>query len=138
MKVVHTNPATPEHDPKLKMAAMEILEIMKKYDIAGVAHLHVPGFYEYVIHIEPSWSCVSLNETKQLKITPPLVDPNDEKVHKKKIADTVNMIANLKGHSGKLLMVLNQADMTVRHHFGMMPKPGGPRTPMPNNNGKQN
>jgi hypothetical protein len=138
MKVVHTNPSTPEHDPKLKMAAMEIAEIMKKYDIAGVAHLHVPGFYEYVINIEPSWSCVKLNETKQLQITPPLVDPTDETVHKKKIADTVNMIANLKGHTGKLLMVLSQADMTVRAHFGMMPKPGGPKTPMPGNNGKKN
>jgi len=123
----------PEHSPKLKMAGMEIKAILEKYDIAGVAHLHLPGFNEYVIHISPSFSCVEINEQNKLRIHPPLEDPLNPNAHKKKIADTVNMIANMKMHQFKLSQVLSQADIAVRSQFGMMPKPGQPKPPFPTN-----
>jgi len=125
----------PEQDPKLKMASMEIKAILEKYDVAGFAILHLPGHLENVIKISPSFSCVGLNEVNQLQIHPPLVDPTDEKPAKKKIADTVNMLFNLKTQAMKFGMILNMAEQTVRKHFNLVPPPGNPR-PGSNGTGK--
>lgn len=125
---------------KLRTAAAEILEILKKHDIAGVAHLFEPGFNEYVMDIGPSWSCVATNEKGQLNITDPIVHPEFKDIHKKKIADSVNMLANLRLYSGKLSIVLTQAEMATRQHFNIKPPPK-PNRPIINNpnfiNGKK-
>lgn len=123
----------PQHSPKLKMAAMEIKATLEKYDIAGIAHLHEPGFNEYVIHISPTFSVVELNAANHLKVNPPVEMPDDPTWSKKKVATTVNMLANLKMHTMKLSMVLQQAEATVRKYFGIELKPGGPHIQLPKN-----
>lgn len=116
----------PEFSPKLKMLAATIEKLLRDNDVAGAVHLFEPGFNEMTVHISPSFSCVSLNETNQLKINPPIEDPEKPEIHKKKIADTVNMLANLRLRSGQLSMTFTQAEITVRGHFGIKP------TPLPN------
>ena len=120
------------------MAAMEIKALFDKYDIAGIAQLYTPdgaeaGMTEFVMKIDPSFSVVHLNHLKRLQITPPIVDPLNEAPAKKRIGQTVNMLANLRIHIGNLYQVFVQADATVRQHFGMMPKPGEPNGTPPKN-----
>lgn len=114
----------PTFSPKLKMIAAQIEQILRDNDVAGAVHIFEPGFNELAMHIGPSFSCVALNEKGQLRINPPIEHPEYPEVHKKKIADTVNMLANLRLRSGQLSMTFTQAEMTVRNHFGIKaPKP---------------
>ena len=46
-----------EHSPHLKKAMVEIKEVLDKYDIAGIVAIHAPGFSEYLVKIDPSYSC---------------------------------------------------------------------------------
>lgn len=45
-----------DYDPKLKFAAEEIKEILKKHDILASMLLVSPSHVEYLFHIESSWS----------------------------------------------------------------------------------
>ncbi len=132
----------PQFSAKLRQASAEIKAILKKHDIAGYIHLFEPGHIEYVLKINPSWSVVDVNEKGQLKITPPIEVVGRPELAKKKIADTVNMLANLRLYAGKMAMTLTQAEMATRTQFGVQvpkPPPGGPVIKMPPNlNGKQN
>lgn len=123
------------HSPNLKMAAMEIEEILKKHDCAGIVQLFEPGFNEMLFHINPTFSCADLDLKKALKITDPIVDPEHPEKAKKKIADTVNMLANFRIYTGQLARVFMQADIAVRTKFGMIPKPENPSNLKP---GQQN
>lgn len=126
MKVVKPGDGQHETNPKLEMAAKEIADILKKYDIAGVVQMFTPGFNKYTMNIAPSFSVVSVNAVGQLKITPPLVDPENPDAAKQRIVSTVQMLANMRMYLGKLVMTITQSEMVVRQQFGMMPKPGGP------------
>jgi hypothetical protein len=130
----------PQFSAKLKKASAEIQAILKKHDIAGVIELFEPGFFEYAMKLNPSWSVVDINEKGQLKINPPIEVVGNPNASKKRIADTVNMLANLRLYSGKLAMTLTQAEMATRGQFGVQvpkPPPGGPIIKMPPNlNGK--
>lgn len=49
---------TMQYSPRLKKAAQEIKEILDKHDIAGVVVLHTPGNSEYLVKLDPTYSCV--------------------------------------------------------------------------------
>lgn len=51
-------------DPILKQAAAEILDILKKHDIAGMVSLQSTTHSEWLFHIEPSWSCIRLEHAE--------------------------------------------------------------------------
>lgn len=121
----------PTFSPKLKTAAAEIKAILEKHDIAGIIQLHEPGFNEHTVHLNPTWSLAHLDEKNQLVVTDPIQDPEHPEVHKKKIADTVNMMANLRVWAGNFARLFMQADIVVRTKFGMMPPPGGPKIVKP-------
>ena len=114
-------------NPKLEMAAAEIKEILARYDVAGLVLLHTPGHIKYAMNLTPSYSAVGINDVGKLRITPPIEDPAMPELSKKKIADTVNMLGNLRIYLGKLTMTLTQAEIATREHFGIKtPKPPAP------------
>lgn len=114
----------PEKHPKLEMAAMEIKEILEKHDIAGMVFLFTPGFVKYTLNLAPSFSCVDINDKVQLKINPPILDPQNDAAYKQKLVDTVNMLGNFRIYGGKLTMALTQSEITVRKYFNMDQPPG--------------
>lgn len=122
-------PATPEHSPKLKMAMLEITAIMEKHDVAGVIELFIPGFNEIKAVINPSFSLVNINAKNSLNISTPIVDLSDPGKAQQKKVDTINMLANMRLHLGRVVMVLAQAEMAVRKEFDMMP-PSGQSLPL--------
>lgn len=111
-----------EQHPKLEMAAKEIKDILIRYDIAGLVQLFTPGFNKYTMNLSPTFSVVAIDPIGRLKINQPLVDPQNEKEAKNRIADTVAMLANLRIHLGQLTMVMTQAEIAVREQFGIAPK----------------
>ncbi len=77
--------------------------IMKEYDIAGTVILHTPGFSEFLIKIDPSYSCARLNGD-ELRIRAKLQEDfgGDKEAWNKKIEDTVNMIDHLGDVGGNI------------------------------------
>ncbi len=47
---------------RLKVARAEIEAVLKKHDLAGAVVLHTPGMSEFFYDIQPSYSCVRIDE----------------------------------------------------------------------------
>jgi hypothetical protein len=125
-------PQPPAENPVLELAAKEIAAVLKKHDIAGVVQLFTPGFNKYAMHLQPSWSVIAIDVTGKMRITAPLVDPENEQAAKDKILDTVRMLTNMRIYLGKLTLTLTQAEIAVRQYFGVEPPPSAPITPIKN------
>lgn len=130
-------PQHPEH-PVLEAAAKEIAAVLKKHDIAGVVQLFTPGHNKYAMHLQPSWSVVAVDTTGKLRMTAPLVDPENPKEAETKVLDTVRMLVNLRIYLTKMVGVIVQSEVAVREFFGVKPppppKPGPPNLPYKNQN----
>jgi len=99
-----------QYSPKLKKAMEQIKEILKEHDIAAHVVLHTPGFSEYLNHIEPSYSCASL-ENGGVRVRAKAEDfGGDKKIRDQKIQDTVNMVSHFTDILGR--DALNFMDLT--------------------------
>lgn len=80
------------YSPRLKTVAEEIIQVLKKHDVAGVLTLHEPGFGEFVIHLDTNYSIAKFtDEGIQIK-----TDKKMPKILKlKKTGDTANMFSVL-------------------------------------------
>ncbi len=82
-----------QYSPKLKVAMAEIKAILDKHDIAGIVHLHTPGHGEYLVKINPSYSCAWVQDGVGYRLR---TDPTDSKEIKHQlVTDTANMIGIL-------------------------------------------
>ena len=77
---------------KLKVAAEEIKEILKKHDIAGAVILHTPGHGEYFVQLNPSYSCAYMYNDKEVRFYSKKVDYNSVEEQLQKQANTSNML----------------------------------------------
>jgi hypothetical protein len=105
-----------QYSPKLKVAMEEIKEILRKHDIAGLVALHTPGFSEYLMKIDPSYSCAKFDTIEGkagVRIRARLEEDyaGDKEAHEKALTDTSNMF-KLLGKSGGVmtLAVLDVSD----------------------------
>lgn len=78
------------YSPKLKKVVKEIEEILKREDVAGLVVVHTPGFSEYMIKLDPGYSCCKI-EGNRIKIR-----AKEEELGKAKrdqmLSDTANML----------------------------------------------
>ena len=82
-----------DYSPKLKSAMEQIKEILKKNDIAGFVVLHAEsGHSEYLNHLTPSYSCVSI-EGDKMKFKAYASELGKEKAHKLQ-HDTYNLFTH--------------------------------------------
>jgi hypothetical protein len=109
-------------DTKLKVAAEEIKEILKKYDIAAAVVLHTPGHGEYFVQLNPSYSCAYMYNDNEVRFYSKKADYKtvDEQVQKQ--ADTSNMLRLLTDctafNFGSLNFLSEQFDKLVEaKHF---------------------
>lgn len=101
------------YSPKLKKAMDQIKSILKENDIAGVVVLHTPGFSEYLIKIDPTYSCARLMpdgsgvrlKTKGLDIP--------KKKKRQMLTDTCNMLHHLSNTSGETAMSLFEVSKMI-------------------------
>ena len=99
-----------KYSPKLKKAMTEINEILVKHDIAGIVVLHTPGNSEYLLRIDPSYSCAKVSEGR-LRIRAKKEDfkgtPKEKELSRNKmLADTSNMFKLLTETSGTVVYPL--------------------------------
>jgi hypothetical protein len=80
-----------DYSPKLKTAMEEIKSILKKHDITGLAVIHTPGFSEYLLHVEASYSCMKF-DGRRLGVK--TNDINKNPAEFKKLTDTCNMLVH--------------------------------------------
>lgn len=89
-----------QYSPKLKTAAEEIKDVLRKHDIAAIVALHTPGHGEYIFHLQPSYSAVITHADGVLGIK---TNPEDSREMKhQKIADTADMLNGLAQTTGHL------------------------------------
>lgn len=88
------------YSSKLKEAMAEIKAILTKHDIAGHVLLQEPGFSEYLMAIEPSWSVLRV-VNNGIRIRSKLQDDFDGDRAAKLAADQAS--ANLVRHFADLL-----------------------------------
>ncbi len=99
-----------DFSPKLKKAAEEIKEILRKYDIAGVVALHTPGYGEYVNHITPSYSCAKIDNLKGVfELRGKKIHFSNEAERINKLNSTCNMLRLLSEITGNQALQLLEA-----------------------------
>lgn len=103
-----------QYHPKLKKAIAEIKTILDREDIAGCVILHAPQFSEFLLKIDPSYSCARF-EGDHLRVKAKLKeDFNGDKIAwEQKVRDTSNMLHHLSGITGKTAISLHQISSVV-------------------------
>lgn len=79
-------------ETKLKVAAEEIKDILRKHDLAGVVALHAPGHGEYFTHINTSYSCAYMYNDSEVRFYSKRQDFNTQQQQILKQANTSNML----------------------------------------------
>jgi hypothetical protein len=77
---------------KLKVAAEEIKDILRKHDLAAVVSLHSPGHGEYFAHLNPSYSCAYMYNDNEVRFYSKKADYKTPEEQLQKQADTSNML----------------------------------------------
>ena len=94
-----------QYNPKLKKAAEEIKEILKKHDIAATIALHTPGHTEFLLELTPSYSCATVNQD-HIRFKAKKEDFNNELKRHEVIRDTSNMMSGLSETVARNAMML--------------------------------
>lgn len=122
--------------PKLVMAAAEINDVLKRYDVAATVILHAnapegPGFMQTTVKLDPSYSCVEWDGKKlHVKEVPgPLVittiPAQYEDKGKEMVTGTLNMLYNLRMRTGEHYKLLQAAELMLRTKFKLVPPTNG-------------
>lgn len=120
-----------QYSPKLKNAAAEINEILKKYDIAAMVVLHTPGFSEYLFNVTPSYTCCKMDQNgMRIKTNPD--DPKEKK--EKEVNDTFNMLYHFSDVGGMLVGNSNAALNLLKEKFDWWAEDGNHTTNIDQNN----
>jgi hypothetical protein len=85
-----------EYSPRLKRVMARITAILKAEDIAGYVVLHEPGFSEYLLAVEPSWSCLRMIGEAGIRLRSKLEDyGGDRERQHLEIEATTNLLRHL-------------------------------------------
>lgn len=93
MGKINMEDAPMQFSPKLKVVKDEIMEVLRKHDVAGMFVLHTPGHGEFMLHVDTTYSCAKFNGN-ELRVRAKLQEDfgGDKKAWTEKITDTVNML----------------------------------------------
>jgi hypothetical protein len=84
-----------QYSPKLKKVMAQIKKILVENDVAGIVVIHSPGFSEFLVQIDTSYSCAKF-EGDQLRVRAKLSDYGGDKAKWAQMtSDTCNMIHHL-------------------------------------------
>jgi hypothetical protein len=84
------------YSPKLKEVMARISAILAEEDIAAYVVLHEPGFSEYLLAVEPTWSCLRMIGEEGIRLRSKLEDyGGDRERQHKEIGATINLLRHL-------------------------------------------
>lgn len=87
---------TASYSPKLKEVMARITAILDAEDIAGYVVLHEPGFSEYRLQVEPSWSVLRLIGDEGIRLRSKLEDyGGDRERQHLEMEATTNLLRHL-------------------------------------------
>lgn len=109
-------------ETKLKAAAEEIKDVLRKYDLAAAVVLHSPGHGEFFVHLNPSYSCAYMYNDEEVRFYSKRIDYSTAEEQLQKQSDTSNMLKILTDtiayNSGALNHLSKQFDaLTGAEHF---------------------
>jgi hypothetical protein len=79
-------------ETKLKTAAEEIKEVLRKHDLAGAIAIQTPGVGEHFVHFNTSYSCAYVLEDNEVRVicNPENFANPEERIEK--LTHTANML----------------------------------------------
>ncbi|PIF33010.1 hypothetical protein CLU81_3580 [Flavobacterium sp. 9] len=109
-------------DTMLKVAAEEIKEILRKYNIAAAVSLHTPGHGEHFVHLNPTYSCAYIYNENEVRFYSKREQYNSLAEQLEKQTTTSNMLIILKqitAYNFTVLMQLSDSfdELTNAEHF---------------------
>ncbi len=110
-----------QYSPKLKKAMEEIRDVLNKHDIGAYVVLHTPGHSEYLLKIDPTYSCARF-DGDHVRIKALRKDFPNKQAWEEKVAGTSNMLSLLGSVGGRtavaILDISKQLDKIVdAEHF---------------------
>lgn len=124
-----------QYSPILKKAVQEIKEILDKHDIAGVVVLHTPGHSEYLIKLDPTYSCVK-KQNGGYRIKSNLQeDHNGDKEEQIKVQkETANMLNLLSTTMANIALPIMEMSESMDNAINAHHTPGGHTSHVEQNN----
>ncbi len=119
-------------DPNLKMAAEEMKEILKKYDIGGHITLVSPTHSEFMFAISPSWSCARFTaDTNQIhfKATQEMFGSKEE--CKKAQERSLHLILQIRDMGAQAFHVMENVRVQLSKFFDIDHVPFSTKPPKP-------
>lgn len=83
-------------ETKLKSAAEDIKEVLRKYEMAGAIALHLPGHGEHVLHLLTPYSCAYQVEDNEIRLHAISQNYPNVEAHAEHIRTTADMLVMLK------------------------------------------
>jgi energy-coupling factor transporter ATP-binding protein EcfA2 len=104
--------------PKLKTAMREITAVIIKHDVAAIVVLHTPNHSEYLLRLDPTYSCARFDGNK-LHVKSNLMKNfhGDRGKWQKQLGNTANMFEMLTKTNGTVLMGLMPISEKVSEEF---------------------
>lgn len=103
-------------ETKLKVAAEEIKEILRKHDIAASIALHTPGHGEYFVHLNPWYSCAYIYNDNEVRFHSKSSDyksPGDQLVKQKFTSNMLKILADTTAMNFDILQNLSKVFDTL-------------------------
>lgn len=111
-----------QYSPKLKKAIQEIKVILSREDIAGVIILHEPGFSEFLVKIDPTYSCAKIQDG-QLKVKSKKEDFKENPAMRQRVVQNTSNMLNMLGTNGghcilPIMEMSNKVDKLIEAEHG--------------------
>jgi hypothetical protein len=79
-------------DPKLKTAVEEIRAVLKRHDIAAMINLGSQTHSEFLLVLDPTWSCMWMESPGLMRIRSKRVDYPSKAAQEKVMEDSIGLI----------------------------------------------
>ena len=93
----------------LKVAAEEIKEVLIKHNLAAAVSLHTPGYGEYFVRLNPSYSCAYMYNDEEVRFYSKKADYSIPEQQMQRQIDTANML--------KILTDITACNFGALHHL---------------------
>lgn len=111
-------------DPTLKLAMAEIVAVLKKHDIAGIAVLQSKTHGEWLNEITASWTCTQMETdgtNEVLRVRAKVADYPSKEAQQETVRLTVSMLCGFRDGAGRIkdnmesLLALLSGQMEIEH-----------------------